>query len=49
VQRECTSDQASVGWNIEVDKLGLISTPHEIGEGGAKGAPLSGAGVAAAS
>jgi len=34
MQSERASDQTSTGWNIEVGRAGVISTPCEIDEGG---------------
>ena len=39
MQSECASDQTSAGWNIEVEKAGLISAPYKIGEVGAEDVP----------
>jgi len=36
VRSERVSDQTPAGWDIEVEKAGVISTPCEIGESGPK-------------
>jgi len=42
MQSKCASDQTPAGWNIEIRRVEVISTPCKVGEGGAsKGAPLS--------
>jgi len=48
VQSECTSSQTPRGWNTEVRRVAVISTPCKICEGGAEGVPLSGAEVVVA-
>jgi len=36
VRSERVSDQTAAGWDIEVGKAAVISTPCEIGQGGLK-------------
>ena len=42
MQRERTSDQTFVGWDIEIEKVRVVGTLYKIGKGGDKGVPLSG-------
>jgi len=49
MQSECRSDQTPESWNIEIGGVGAVSSPREIGEDGAEGAPVSEVEVVAAS
>lgn len=49
MQGERAPDQTSAGCSIEVEKGWLIGILHKVGEGGAKGVPLSDMGVVEAS